>query len=70
MSDKIITNIQLSGLTCGACQKLVSKRIKSVKGVEEVNVELSGKTAIKARREILEDEIKKALEGTKYIIIS
>ena len=58
--------IQISGLTCGACQKLIGKRIKTITGVEDVIVELSGKTQITATREIAEEEIKKVLEGTHY----
>ena len=61
--------IQLSGLTCGACQKLITKRIMKIDGVESVNVELNGKTDIAAKRNILNDEIKKVLEGTQYQII-
>lgn len=61
--------IQLSGLTCGACQKLITKRIMKIDGVESVNVELNGKTDIAAKRNILNDEIKKVLEGTQYQVI-
>lgn len=68
MKNIIITNIQLSGLTCPACQKLVSKRIKSIEDVEDVNVELSGKTEIRAGREISKDEIRKILEDTSYTL--
>ena len=66
----MITNIKLSGLTCPACQKLVSKRIKSIEGVAEVNVGLSGKTDITAERSISEEEVEKVLEGTGYQFVN
>lgn len=64
-----VTTLKLTGLTCNACQKLISRKIKSIANVEDVTVELSGKTQIKAQREISENEIKKALEGTHYEVI-
>ncbi|MBI5452025.1 heavy-metal-associated domain-containing protein [Candidatus Gottesmanbacteria bacterium] len=60
--------IQILGLTCSACQKLISKKIKTIADVEAVTVELSGATAIKAQREISENEIKKVLTGTHYTV--
>lgn len=65
MSQKL----QLSGLTCSACQKLITKRIMKIEGIKEVNVELNGKTEIDAQRNISQEEIMKALEGTEYKII-
>lgn len=59
----------LTGLTCSACQKLISKRVMKINGVENVDVQLDGNTTIKANREILAEELKKALEGTQYKVI-
>lgn len=67
MSTKI-TTIKLAGLTCTACQKLAGKRIKIIADVEEVNVDISGETQIKAIREISEDEVKQVLKGTHYTV--
>ncbi|MEK7185916.1 MAG: heavy metal-associated domain-containing protein [Patescibacteria group bacterium] len=64
-----VTTLKLTGLTCSACQKLISRKIKSIASVEDVTVELSGKTQIKAQREISENEVKKALKGTHYAVI-
>lgn len=61
--------IKISGLTCSACQKLISKRLMKIDGVESVSVELTGKTDIKAKRTINDIEIKKMLEGTLYQIL-
>lgn len=64
-----ITTIQLSGLTCASCQKLTSKRIKTITDVKDVTVEITGETQIKATREILEDEVKQVLKGTHYTVV-
>jgi copper chaperone CopZ len=61
--------LQLSGLTCPACQKLITKKIMKIAGVKEVHVELNGKTEIGAERNISQEEITKVLEGTEYKII-
>ena len=64
------TTVQLAGLTCTACQKVIEKRLGKISGVSAVSVELeNGNTAITADRMITPDEIKKALEGTKYLVI-
>lgn len=60
--------IKLSGLTCGACQKLITKRIMKISGVKNVKVELNGKTEIDSQRNISNEEIMKVLEGTEYKI--
>ncbi len=65
MSQKI----QLTGLTCSACQKLITKRIMKIEGIKDVRVELNGKTEIDAERNISREEIMKVLEGTEYKII-
>lgn len=65
----MIQKIQLTGLTCGACQKLITKRIMKIEGVNQVKVELNGKTEIDAQRNIAQEEIAKVLEGTEYKIV-
>lgn len=61
--------VKLNGLTCGACQKLISKRISKIDGVDSVSVELNGHTDIIAQRAIANNEIIKALEGTQYNLV-
>ena len=39
------TELNISGMTCGHCQTAVTKALKSVSGVEAVNVNLAGGTA-------------------------
>lgn len=58
----------LSGLTCMACQKLIQKRILRIEGIQDVNVEMTGETTIKANRKITSDEVMEVLKDTKYSI--
>lgn len=51
---------------CGACQKVIEKKLMKIEGVEKVNVELSGEAIITAKRPINIDEVRLALEGTDY----
>lgn len=64
------TTLQLAGLTCVACTKLITKRIKTISDIEDVNVELPGTATIKAAREVSVDEVKKVLEGTHYTVVA
>lgn len=65
------TKLQLSGLTCGACEKVISKRIQKIEGVQEVHVSSqNGATSITASRPISKDEVIIALEGTHYKVIN
>jgi len=65
------TRVQLSGLTCSACERVISKRLKTIDDVETVLVQVStGVTTISASRPITKDEIVKALQNTHYKVIS
>lgn len=57
---------KISGMHCGACQKVIEKKLMKIEGVKKVNVELSGEAVITANRSINIDEVKLALEGTDY----
>jgi len=64
-------NLQLSGLTCGACEKVISKRLQKIDGVQEVHVtSQNGETSITATRPISKEEVITALEGTHYKVIN
>ena len=63
------TTLKLSGLTCTACTKLITKRIKTINDIADVTVELPGTATIKAEREVTEEEVKKVLEGTHYGVV-
>ena len=65
------TNIQLSGLTCGSCEKVISKRLQKIEGVQEVQVSSqNGETLITAARHNKADEVTFVLEGTHDKIIN
>ena len=66
-----ITKLQLSGLTCGACEKVISKRLQKIEGVSEIKVSAkNGFTFITATRPISNNEVAKALTGTHYEIVT
>lgn len=60
---------KLQGLTCGACTKIVQKRIGVIDGVTEAKAELNGNLEIKSDREIDKSELVDALKDTDYKII-
>ncbi len=65
------SRFQLSGLTCGACEKIITKRLKSIKDVVDVQVTLQNSIAsVVAPRNINQQEIETALQGTHYKVIS
>ena len=65
------TRLQLSGLTCGACEKVISKRLKTIQDVDEVHVSsANGFASIIAKRVIDIQEVKSALQGTHYKVIN
>lgn len=66
----MITNFKLKGLTCEACVKMASMRLKCLAGVKDVVINLNtGETAITAKNEISAKEAKLALAGTPYSIV-
>lgn len=65
------TKLQLSGLTCGACEKVITKRLQVIEGVEKVQVSAqNGQASIIASRPISTDEVMEALQGTHYAVIN
>ena len=62
-------NINLSGLKCNACVKLVKSKVGKIDGIKSVDVNLSGETCIISERLVTKDEIKHALAETDFGII-
>ena len=62
-------NINLSGLKCNACVKLVKSKVGKIDGIKSVEVNLTGETCIISERLVTRDEIKYALSGTDFGII-
>ena len=60
-------NVNLSGLKCSACIKLVKSKIGKIDGVKNVDIDLSGKTYINSERMVTKDDIKLVLSGTDNI---
>lgn len=55
-------NFKITNLTCEACVKLSNKALKSLPGVQEVNVNLAtGDTKIKSQTELNWEDIKNNL---------
>lgn len=67
----IKTNIQIKNMTCHACEKLVTKRLSVIEGVQEVKVDVkNGSALITAVHEIHKQDVVNALEGTDYQVIN
>lgn len=65
-----ITKLQLSGLTCSACERVISSRLKTIADVKAVAVQVSsGIATITASRTISNEEVTKVLHNTHYKII-
>ena len=63
-------NFKLAGLTCEACVKLASKRLKSVPGVLDVNINLaSGEASVSSETDISLDSLAVSFDGTTYKIV-
>lgn len=63
----IKTNYKVQGMTCTACAKLVSLRIKKIIGVMAVEVDhLCGKMTISSSRNLKVEEISAALASTDF----
>lgn len=63
-------NIKLAGLTCEACIKVATKRIKNVAGVEEVSIDLAtGQTKISSCHPVTLEEVEASLAETHYSVV-
>ncbi len=70
MSNQKSLKLQLSGLTCDACMRVIEKRIKKIIDVHDVKIDLLGNTEILSDRQINPNEVIKVLEGTHYKVVS
>lgn len=65
-----ILKFKLGGLNCEACVKLSKMKLKQLKGVKEVRIDLStGLTEIDTERSISFSEIEQAFKETDYSVI-
>lgn len=67
----IKTDLLLTGLTCGACEKVIAKKLNKIEGVCNVYVVAqTGATSITASRTISKNEVTQALTGTHYQVVN
>jgi len=63
-------NFKLAGLTCEACVKLATNRLKKVPGVVEVKIDLnSGQAEVSSTAEIDLGILAASLEGSGYLMV-
>ncbi|NSL51008.1 cation transporter [Calidifontibacillus erzurumensis] len=63
---KTIT-LQVSGMTCGHCEKAVTNALMAIEGVENVEVDLkTGNVKINAQENVSEQVLKEAVEEQGY----
>lgn len=63
-------SVTISGITCEACVKLITKRVSRIKGVNDVSIDqATGITTINADTTLTPQNIQLALEGTHYHIV-
>lgn len=71
MNNHIQQAVAVTGLTCSACEKIVTKKLKAVAGVVDAVVSKdSGTAVISATRDIPTGELIQALADTHYHIIT
>lgn len=63
-------DFKLAGLTCEACVKLATNRLKKIPGVQEVSIDLaSGETSVSSETNLDLGVLAKSLEGSPYSIV-
>ena len=61
---------KVEGLTCEACGKLISSRLKKIAGVKDINVnQVTGDSEVSSEDHIDLDMVEKSLAGTPYKIV-
>lgn len=67
MQTLFTQKVKISGITCGACVKLISKRINKIDGVQDIKIEdNTGETEIVSSQDLNINTIQNALGGTEY----
>lgn len=64
-------SVNINNMTCHACEKVVTKRLSAINGVQGIKVEVqNGKAVLTAANSISKEEIETALAGTHYQVVS
>lgn len=65
--NNYILNLKISGITCGACIKLIRNKVGKIISVKDVVIkDNNGETMIVSENEIKTSEIISALSGLPY----
>ena len=68
--NEVKQDVVVSGMTCVHCQKRVNDALIGLKGVEEVNIDLSsGAVEITSKKGLKDKAIKKAVEDAGYKVV-
>ncbi len=67
----LVQTMQISGMTCLACEKLITKRVNKINGVfESWANHQTGELTVQADRQLSPSEIATALINTPYQLIN
>lgn len=65
--NKFTLNIKISGITCDACVKLITKRVGKLDGATDIVIsQNSGETIINSTNKLNISDIASALSGLPY----
>lgn len=60
---------KINGMSCSACEKVVTKRISAIPEVQNVTVDVeNGKATIISEHGISQEDVQKVLQDTHYSI--
>lgn len=66
-----IQTIQIEGVTCDACTKLITKKFSKISGVTDViSVDKNGVAQVHVESKIPKEIYEQALTGTLYFVVS
>lgn len=69
MSNSYTKYLTISGMSCGACQKVIERRFSKIDGVHKVKVSVNeGKAEVQTEKDISLNDFQNTLEGTYYQI--
>ena len=70
----VVTTISISGMTCGHCVSSVTEELKSLKGVEDVTVDLNeggiSTATVTSHLTISPEEIGEAVAEAGYLVVA
>ncbi|KKS89064.1 MAG: hypothetical protein UV63_C0025G0002 [Microgenomates group bacterium GW2011_GWC1_43_11] len=71
MSEPHIQTVRISGITCGACVRLITRKLSQMEEVDAVvSVDLNGLVHAAVNKTCTEEDFEQALTGTLYTVES